>query len=213
MHFTAPLCIGLIAASVMGGPAWTQNAGDPLRLYAVRIGGGHGIYLGSGIVITAAHVAGTEPRVELAGHDVPAKVLKQGDPSDVDLTLLSIDGHLPARLGLHHLLLCQNQPVTGEPVLVAIPEGVARSYVMAPSPLPPDLAAKFRTVIRYIDAGDSGSGVFDAKEKCLLGIISRKITVQFKPVEGHEVAAPRDIAKYFVPASEIAKFIPPEVHF
>ena len=213
MHFTAPLCIGLIAASVMGGPARTQNAGDPLRLYAVRIGGGHGVYLGSGIVITAAHVAGNEPRVELAGHDVPAKVLKQSDPSDVDLTLLSIDGHLPARLGLRHLLLCQNPPVTGEPVLVAIPEGVARSYVMAPSLFPPDLAAKFRTVIRYIDAGDSGSGVFDAKEKCLLGIISRKITIQIKPVEGHEVAAPRDIAKYFVPASEIAKFIPPEVHF
>jgi hypothetical protein len=197
----------------MGGPARALNAGDPLRLYAVRIGGGHGVYLGSGIVVTAAHVAGTEPRVELAGHDVPAKVLKQGDPSDVDLTLLSIDGHLPARLGLRHLLLCQNPPVTGEPVLVVIPEGAARTYVMAPSLFPPDLAAKYRTVIRYIDTGDSGSGVFDEKEKCLLGIISRKITVQIKPGEGHQVPASDEVAKYFVPASEIAKFIPPGVHF
>ena len=84
---------------------------------------------------------------------------------------------------------------------------------MAPSLFLTNHAANFRTIIRSIDAGDSGSGVFDEKEKCLLGIISRKITVQIKPVEGHEVAAPRDIAKYFVPASEIAKFIPPEVHF
>ena len=151
-------------------------------------GEGTEIYLGSGIVITAAHVAGTEPRVELAGHDVPAKVLKQGDASDVDLTLLSIDGHLPARLGLRHLLLCENPPVTGEPVLVAIPEGVARSYVMAPSLFPPDLAAKFRTVIRYIDAGDSGSGVFDEKEEMFARNNKSKNQVQIKPVEGHEVS-------------------------
>ena len=170
-------------------------------------------YLGSGIVITAAHVAGTEPRVELAGHDVPAKVLKQGDASDVDLTLLSIDEHLPARLGLRRLLLCENPSESGEPVLVATPEGVSRSYVMAPSLFPPDLAAKFRTAIRYIDAGDSGSGVFDERKKCLLGIISRKIMVQIKPVEGHEVPSSHDIAKYFVPASEITKFIPADVRF
>ena len=62
MHFTAPLCLGLTAVSVMSGPARLQNASDPLRLYAVRIGGGHGVDLGSGIVITAAHVAGPNPK-------------------------------------------------------------------------------------------------------------------------------------------------------
>jgi hypothetical protein len=110
--------------------------------------------------------------------------------------------------------LCQKPPGTGDPVIVAIPEAVARSYVIAKYLLPPDISEKFRTVIRNVELGNSGSGVFDANEKCLLGIISRKITItQFKQVDGHEVSEPHDIAKYFVPASEIAQFIPPEVRY
>jgi Trypsin-like peptidase domain len=170
MPFATPFCLGLIAAAILAEPAHPQDANYLLRFYAVRIGAGYGVNLGKGIVITAAHVAGLEPRVEIAGRDLPTKVVKRGD--DVDLTLLSIDEHLPARLGLRHMPLCQKPPATGEPVFVAIPEGVARSYVMSPSQLPPDIPAKFRTAIRFVDPGTSGSGVFDANEKCLLGIIS-----------------------------------------
>jgi hypothetical protein len=56
--------------------------------------------------------------------------------------------------------------------------------------------------------GNSGSGVFDAGQKCLLGIISRKISAR---ADGE--SEPKDIAKYFVPASTIAKFIPAEYRF
>jgi hypothetical protein len=86
---------------------------------------------------------------------------------------------------------------------------------MSPSLLPSDLSAKFRTAISYVaETGNSGAGVFDANEKCLLGIISRKISgIQIKQMNGQAVREQVDIAKYFVPASEIAKFMPPDVRF
>ena len=46
---------------------------------------------------------------------------------------------------------------------------------------------------------NSGSGVFDSIRKCLLGIMSQKFMIGGK-----------DVAKYFVPASEIREFIPIE---
>ena len=215
MHFATSLCVGFITAAAVVGPVRPQDTDDLLKEYAVRIGVGHGVYLGNGIVITAAHVAGLEPQVEIAGKEFVTTVIKRGDVNDVDLTLLSIDERkLPAGFRLRHMRLCQKPSGTGEPVIVAIPEGVARSYVMAKYLLPRDISEKFRTAIRNIDLGNSGSGVFDANEKCLLGIISRKITItQIKQVNGHEVREPHDIAKYFVPASEIAQFIPPEVRY
>ena len=215
MQFATSFCVGFITSAAVIGPACPQDADNSLSLYTVRVGVGHGVYLGSGIVITAAHVAGLEPRVVIAGADLPATVIKRGDVDDVDLTLFSVEEHkLPADLRLRHMRLCQKPPGTGDPVIVAIPDGVARSYVMAKYLLPPNIPEKFRTVIRNVELGNSGSGVFDANEKCLLGIISRKITItQFKQVDGHEVSEPLDIAKYFVPASEIAQFIPPEVRY
>ena len=166
------------------------------------------------MVITAAHVAGFPPQVEIAGAKVPTKAVKRGDLNDVDLTLLSIDEQLPDKLGLGHIALCQKPPGTGEPVFIVVPEEVMQTYVISQSLLPPNIPAKFRTAIRDFGPGYSGTGVFDAKEKCLLGIISRKISgVEIKQVNGRIVREPINIAKYFVPASEIASFIPPDLRF
>jgi hypothetical protein len=86
---------------------------------------------------------------------------------------------------------------------------------MSPSLLPATIPAKFRTVIRYVaETGNSGAGVFDAKAKCLLGIISRRISgVLHTPLEGQVIDVPVNVAKYYVPVSEIAKFIPPDIRF
>jgi len=212
MHFPKSLYLGLIAALVVVGPARTQDARDPLRLYAVGIGIGHGVYLGKGIVISAAHVAAAGSHVQIAGADLTTKVIKQDN--DVDLILLSIDEHLPARLGLRRMPLCENPPRTSQQVIVAVPQGVVRSHVLSPSQLPSDIRIKFRTAIQYVGPGNSGAGVFDANEKCLLGIITQKMSlVEVKQVNGREVRERRDIAKYFVPVTEIAKFIPPELRF
>src|SRR5437870_5203328 len=65
----------------------------------------------------------------------------------------------------------------GEPVIVAIPEETGRSHIMLPALLSAQFQNKFPTVISDVaSTGNSGSGVFEAGQKCLLGIISLKST-------------------------------------
>jgi hypothetical protein len=159
---------------------------------------GYGIYLGKGLVITAAHVVGsaarTKPNVRIAGMDLPARAIREGNFERVDLTLLSVDEQrLPVYLRMRRMPLCDNKPWPGEPVIVAIPEGTARSYIMLPSLLPAQFQKRFSTVIRDVaTTGNSGSGVFDAGQKCLLGIISLKIYQT--PSSGAPENKHRDIA-------------------
>jgi S1-C subfamily serine protease len=202
-----------------------QTTDDSLRIYAVDIwqdppqswGPGRGVYLGKGLVLTAAHVVGsaahTKPRVHIAGLELPATAIREGNSERVDLTLLSVDEQkLPVYLRMRRMPLCDNKPWPGEPVTVAIPEGTARSHIMLPSLLPAKYQKRFSTVIRDVaTTGNSGSGVFDAGQKCLLGIMSRKIYV---PANSEDPESKeKDIAKYFVPASTIRAFIPTEYRF
>ena len=76
---------------------------------------GYGVYLGNGLILTAAHVAGnvaqTKPHVVIAGQDLPAALVKQGSLDSVDLTLLSIDGtKLPVGLQMRRMPLCEHPP-------------------------------------------------------------------------------------------------------
>jgi hypothetical protein len=69
-------------------------------------------------------------------------------------------------------------------------------------------ARKFDTVIRDVAHRKFRVvGVFDADSKCLLGIMSRKIS-EYRTREDNGKTELFDIAKYFVPASAIANFIP-----
>jgi hypothetical protein len=230
MHFAKPLCFGLIVAAALSCPAHPQDADQSLKLYAVHVirvpkenWTGEGVYLGHGLVLTAGHVAGEfwrSIRVEIVGQELPTEVLKRGRFSEadsaVDLALVSIDeGQLPVSLRLRRMALCQQPPWPSEEVIVATPEGLARSHVISPALLPPGTAPKFRTAIGDVaTTGASGSGVFDAYKKCLLGIISGKITQsRIKQVNGHAVKESHDVAKFFVPAATIAEFIPPEYRF
>ena len=227
MRFAKLLCLGFVAAAALGCPAHAQDADQSLRLYAVHVirvpkesWTGYGIYLGNGVVVTAAHVAGSslfhKVQVEIAGRDLPANVVKEGQFRDVDLTVLSIDERqLPVSLRLRRMTVCKDPPSPGEEVIVAIPEGIARSHVISPFLLPGDLAPKYRTAISDVaTTGNSGSGVFDANKKCLLGIISAKIQgSQTRQENGRTVTQAHDVAKYFVPARAIADFIPAEYRF
>ena len=197
-------------ASNLGG-VHAQDPGDEsLSLYAVKVGGGTGVYLGQGLVITAAHVVGSAPlSVRLANLDLPAKVIKESPYEQLDLALLAIDqNRLPVSLQLRRMPLCQIPPQAGEVVIVATPEGIARSTVMSPRLLTADIRAKFPTVIKDVaTTGNSGSGVFDAERKCLLGVMSRKLFV--RAMAGNSMMVKeKDIAKYFVPAATIAAFMP-----
>ena len=216
----------LIAAALAPlGFAHAQPTDDSLRIYAVDIwqdppqswGPGRGVYLGKGLVLTAAHVVGwaavTKPSVRVAGLELRAHAIKEGDFERVDLTLLFVDEQkLPIYLQMRRMPLCENRPWPGQPVIVAVPEGTARSHIMLPALLPLNIQKRFSTVISDVaTTGNSGSGVFDAGQKCLLGIMSRKITVS--PTSGAPASEKKDIAKYFVPASAIRAFVPPEYRF
>lgn len=207
-------------------PAQALPGDAELRAFAVHINRtplqpwpGYGIYLGNGLILTAAHVPGnfaeTRPHVLIAGQDLPASLVKEGSLDAVDLTLMSVDAtKLPVRLRMSRMPLCENAPSAGEAVVVAIPEGTARSHVLPPSAIPPGLRGRFDTVIGDVaTTGNSGSGVFDAWKQCLLGIISRKISVARRTASPDAQGQSRDIAKYFVPVGDIKTFLPKDVSF
>jgi hypothetical protein len=93
----------------------------------------------------------------------PARESDQGRlvPLGVDLTPLSVDQQkLPVSLRMRRMPLCEKPPWTGEPVIVAVPEGTARSRIMSPQLLPRDVRWRFPTVISDVaTTGNSGSGV------------------------------------------------------
>ena len=94
-----------------------------------------------------------------------------------------------------------------------MPGSAVRSHILAPDQLPVEARRRFSTVIADVArTGNSGSGVFDVKRKCLLGIMSRKIS-QSQAGAGTGKSETRDVAKYFVPAAEIAAFLPADLRF
>jgi hypothetical protein len=179
-----------LAAQFTCEVARAQSDPADLKAFAVHINRtpqqpwpGYGVYLGNGLILTAAHVAGnvatTKPHVVIAGQDLPAALVKQGSLEGVDLTLLSIDGtKLPISLQMRRTPLCERPPYAGQRVVVAIPEGTAPSRVLPREAIPTNLRAQFDTNIADVaTTGNSGSAVFDAANLCLLGIISRKISI------------------------------------
>ena len=177
---------------------------------------GYGVYLGAGLVLTASHVPGpfgwSKPHVVVGGQDFPTTLVKEGTLDTVDLTLLRIDpSNLPMRLRLRRTPLCQRDPYPGEAVVVATPEGVARSRVLPPNAIPLEFRSRFgdSAIPDVATTGNSGSGVFDAWKQCLIGIMSRKFTIELRGTPPRKV----DIAKYFVPVQEIRAFLPPDAAF
>ena len=228
-RFAFPRIVLFALVFVLGGPARTfaDDADRSLSIYAVNIhqtpmqswGPGYGIYLGKGLFITAAHVAGhawwTRPKVAIKGHEFPTTVVKEGSFEGTDLTLLSVkEDLLPVALRLRRTPLCRGHPVPGTEVVTVVPEATVRSHIIAPERIPYG-ARRFNTAISDVaKTGNSGSGVFDVERKCLMGIMSRKIsqTVTLSKGPGPRQQT-RDIAKYFVPSSAIRDFIPPGVTF
>jgi hypothetical protein len=212
--------LALLIAFASRSPVLAETSDDSLLYFAVNIhqtpmqtwGPGYGIYLGKGLFITAAHVIGhswlTRPKIAIGGHEYPTQVVKEGSFEGTDLTLLTVEERLlPMRLSLRRNALCDAPPWPGEDVITVVPEGIAHSRIFPPEKLPVSVR-KFSTAIADVArTGNSGSGVFDAQRKCLLGIMSRKIS-QTATHRDTGKTETRDIAKYFVPASAIREFIP-----
>ena len=201
------------------------DATDPdssLKIYAVNvfhrtpfektfIGGG--TYLGNGMVLTAFHVAGRwrpfqKPRVLIAGQDLPGTIIKNGSLETVDLALLSVDkSRLPISLRLRRNPICQGALKVGTSVFIVTPKSVKRSTVISPMAIVPRFRKRFGSLIS--EPAGSGSGVFDANRKCLLGIISRKVgKYGYEMRHGRLVFGSMGFAGYFVSAKKIRGFIP-----
>lgn len=207
-----------VALTALGWPARADDADGTLRAIAVGINqsahsrSGTGIYLGNGYVLSASHVVGRallhHPSVTIAGQDLSARIVKQDTLEQSDLVLLAIDqGQLPTTLRSRQISLCKTPPWPGEAVVTVVPEEVVHSSVLSPVWLQRDMR-KYATVISDVArTGNSGSGVFDAQERCLLGIMSRKISevLTQNKAAGNQIF---DVAKYFVPASVISEFLP-----
>ncbi|WP_249154524.1 trypsin-like peptidase domain-containing protein [Bradyrhizobium manausense] len=200
--------------------ATAQTTDETLLAYAVNIhqtpmqtwGPGYGIYLGHGYFLTAAHVAGrtwfTRPKVTISGQEFPTRVIKEGQLEATDLTLLAVEENLlPMRLRLRRMRLCDTPPRPGQEVVTVVPEAVVRSRIITPERIPAAVRRFNTAIVDVAKTGNSGSGVFDVKQRCLLGIMSRKISQKRTNLVTRKEET-YDIAKYFVPAAEIAAFVP-----
>jgi hypothetical protein len=195
--------IGLVCLAVGGARA--QPADNWVQDYVVQFLSGKeqnpfgaGVYLGNGLVITAAHVVGSTRGVRIDAVDVPARLVRRGSFPELDLSLISMDERtFPSSLTERRMPLCQEQPPVGAPVILAAPQGITRSSIASPLPSPV-ARTRWPTLISDVEtSGKSGSGVFDAENKCLLGILSQLISnYERKP-----------IGTYFVPASVIQPFV------
>jgi hypothetical protein len=202
-------------------PSYADQQDETFLVYAVNIEmptwQGNGIYLGKGLFLTAAHVVGrgwlTKPKIVIGGQKYPTRVVKEGSSSGTDLTLLAVDESLlPMRLRLRRNPLCAAPPRPGQEVVTVVPEAVVHSHIISPARLPPSLRNRTSVIGDVATTGNSGSGVFDAQRKCLLGIMSQKISQSRTLANTGEVEV-YDVAKYFVPASTIAAFMPAEFRF
>ena len=212
----------IILAATYSASSYAQNPDDALKVYAVNVVRDHpqskepfvssGIYLGQGMVITVAHVIGPNLRVRIAGRDLRVDIIKQGSSDTTDLALLSVDElNLPVSLLLRRNPLCKEPPKAGDNVVVVVAGGTVRSRIISRGGINAFIGDVSTT-------GDSGSGVFDAQKRCLLGVLNAKISDFYYLVKNGSVVRDLgrgsiDTAKHFVPASEIADFIPPEFRF
>ena len=206
--------IVIAMAAAISVAAHAQNSDDDLRVYAVTVINtspfkpfpGYGIYLGHGMVITAAHVVGRwalfeNPRIRIAGQELPASVIKKGSFEQTDLALLSVDeASLPFRLRLRRDPLCKALPNPGTNVVVVYPERTVRSQIFSPRYVAPTFRTKYNTLLSEVQG--SGAGAFDAERKCLLGIMSASVPTY---------RGQNRRAEYFVPAATIADFLPAEL--
>ena len=77
---TALLSLVLTLLQGVGGVLAQDNGSGPLVAAALLVPGGPAVYLGSGLLLTAAHLVnpGVDISVAIARTKLPAKVLKQG---------------------------------------------------------------------------------------------------------------------------------------
>src|SRR5262249_8416888 len=167
-------CLALIIVAMINIPTrlHAQADDEALRIYAVNVVKtppfqkpftGYGVYLGQGLVLTAAHVVGhwpffTHPRVLVAGQDLPVTIIKQGSFETTDLALLSVDAEgLPVSLRLRRNTICKIPPTVGMEVVDVEPQATTRARIISPFLILPSLQRRFDSLMDSPKA--SGSAI------------------------------------------------------
>jgi len=174
-----------------------KPAGDNLHFSQ-----GSGVFLGGGLVLTAAHVVQVNPAdptvtVIMDGWRTQARIAARA-AGGLDLALLKID---PAELSsqrraLSAVQLCTTGAAANQPVIVAALGGVSLSHTVAAPISSPALTGDWTDILATgFGHGASGGGVFDAQKGCLIGILIIEAT------------APGVELTEFVPAAKIAPFL------
>jgi hypothetical protein len=94
-------------------------------------------------------------------------------------------------------------------VVIVYPERTVRSQIISPLLIPKEYRSKFPTIIN--ESQGSGSGVFNADKKCLIGIMSARVTkFAYQGANGALTMRENGYAGYFVPVSKRSPFFQPE---
>ena len=167
----------------------------------VHFSQGSGVYLGDGLVLTAAHVIKVDPgnpvsSVILDGWKTDARLVATGN--ELDLALLKID---PAELSrqrreMSPVATCAANTAANQPVVVAALGTVTLSKTVGFPINAPALKGDWTNILATgYTHGASGGGLFDANKGCLAGIVVIEAT------------APGVEFTQFVPAPQIAGFV------
>jgi S1-C subfamily serine protease len=167
----------------------------------VHFSQGSGVYLGDGLVLTAAHVVKVDPAnpvssVILDGWKTEARLVATGD--GLDLALLKIDpGDLSRqRREMKRIETCPADTAANQSVVVAALGTVTLSKTVGFPINAPALKGDWTNILATgYGHGASGGGLFDAAKGCLAGIVVIEAT------------APGVALTEFVPAPQIAGFL------
>jgi S1-C subfamily serine protease len=167
----------------------------------VHFSQGSGVYLGNGLILTAAHVVTVDPAnpvssVVLDGWKTDARLIAAGQ--SVDLALLRVEpGELSRqRREMRPLDVCTLGTAPNQPVIVAALGSVTLSKTIGAPVKSTTLNGDWTDILGTgYTHGASGGGVFDAAKGCLAGILIIEAT------------GPGVELTQFVPAPEIAMFL------
>ena len=168
---------------------------------------GSGVFLGDGLVLTAAHVISADPSnhkatVVLDRMPIVGTVVENGQTQNLDLALIKIDtqGLSAKRRTQAPIPVCPGNPGPNQAVTVAS-MGIVTQATTISTPITSDGQSGTWTNLLSTGyhPGNSGGGVFNPQTSCLWGIINLELS---GTVDGKVL----DLTA-FVPASKVAGFL------
>jgi len=170
---------------------------------------GSGVFLGDGLVLTAAHVVKVDPgnrkvTVLLDGRRRDGTLVPDAQMEKADLALIKLPSEElgDKRRAQAPVAVCTGNPGPSQPVVVASMGTVSNAATIS-TPITSDLQTGSWTNLLSTGYhhGNSGGGVFDPRQGCLWGIINLELSGPSK-TDGRFL----DLTA-FVPASKIAPFL------